>query len=203
MMTKKEFKKTILKDYVISYLDLELGIGYDNELYYVLRKVKNSDDYDYINKMAYDTEEEAAEAALTYAVTNNIQFEDDILKESVSYDIPIDDMPNDEEEDAEEDSENEEDEEAIKSKSKNKKKRSAKTAEAKADTKPKYQGPRTIRVFGKDIYIEEDYTLSDEFIRAKLVEKYNMPNMTSSNTCFVQDDSTGIVDVFMKFNSKG
>ena len=82
-------------------------------------------------------------------------------------------------------------------KKKSSKKKSSKPKE------PKYDGPRIVRVFSRDIYIEEDTNASWEDIRVKLVNEYDLPNFKKEKVSFQFDESTGILEVFLKFNNKG
>lgn len=68
---------------------------------------------------------------------------------------------------------------------------------------PEYDGPRLVRVFGRDIYLEENPKLSNEQIRQKLVEEYNFPNFQKGKVVFDLDSSTGTLEVLLKFQSKG
>lgn len=68
---------------------------------------------------------------------------------------------------------------------------------------PEYNGPRLVRVFGRDIYIEEDPKVSNEKIRQKLVNEYNFPNFKKEKVFFDLDVSTGTLEVLLKFQSKG
>lgn len=73
----------------------------------------------------------------------------------------------------------------------------------KKEEEQSYEGPRTVRVFGRDIYIEEDHTLSHEEIRQKLVNEFNFPNFKKKTTMYDFDLSTGTLEVMLKFNTKG
>lgn len=68
---------------------------------------------------------------------------------------------------------------------------------------PKYDGPRTVRVFSRDIYIEEDPNATFEDIRVKLVTEYDLPNFKKDKVFFDFDESTGTLEVLLKFQTKG
>lgn len=68
---------------------------------------------------------------------------------------------------------------------------------------PKYDGPRTVKVFGREIYIEEDTKVTFEDIRVKLVTEYNFPNFKKDKVFFDFDESTGTLEVLLKFQTKG
>lgn len=81
----------------------------------------------------------------------------------------------------------------------------------KKDDKPKqeikkeekFNGPRVIRVFGRDVYVETDTNITNEDIRIKLVNEFGFPNFDKDKVCFLFDESTGILEVALKFNTKG
>nr|DAV25216.1 MAG TPA: hypothetical protein [Caudoviricetes sp.] len=68
---------------------------------------------------------------------------------------------------------------------------------------PKYDGPRIIKVFGREIYIEEDTNAKFEDIRVKLVTEYNFPNFKKDKVFYDFDESTGTLEVLLKFQTKG
>lgn len=79
-------------------------------------------------------------------------------------------------------------------------------SKAKNSSKPKepeYNGPRLVRVFGRDIYVEEDPKATNEQIRKKLVTEYNFPNFQKGKVFFDLDISTGTLEVLLKFQTKG
>lgn len=84
------------------------------------------------------------------------------------------------------------------------KKVSTKSSKKKSKPKqPKYNGPRTVRVFSRDIYIEENIDATYEDIRVKLVTEYDLPNFKKDKVFFDFDESTGTLEVLLKFNTKG
>ena len=70
-------------------------------------------------------------------------------------------------------------------------------------TEPKFNGPRIIKVFGREIYIEDDTKLKFEDIRVKLVTEYNFPNFKKEKVFYDFDESTGTLEVLLKFQTKG
>lgn len=83
---------------------------------------------------------------------------------------------------------------------KSSKKKSSKKAKP---VEPEYNGPRLVRVFGRDIYIEEDPKVTNEEIRVKLETEYNFPNFKKGKVFFDLDISTGVLEVILKFQTKG
>ena len=71
------------------------------------------------------------------------------------------------------------------------------------NTEPAYNGPRTVKVFGRDIYIEDDSSLKFEDIRQKLVNEYSFPNFKKEKVFYDFDESTGTLEVLLKFQTKG
>lgn len=92
-----------------------------------------------------------------------------------------------------------------KSSSKSKKSSSSKTTASSAPKKTieKFSGPRIVRVYGNDIYVEEDPNATYEDIRKKLVNDYGFPNFTHDKASFYLDESNGILEVHLKFQQKG
>lgn len=82
------------------------------------------------------------------------------------------------------------------------KKPKKKTSKKKKE-EPIFNGPRTVRVFSRDIYIEDDINATFEDIRVKLVNEYDMPNFKKDKVSFDFDAASGILEVFLKFNQKG
>lgn len=68
---------------------------------------------------------------------------------------------------------------------------------------PKYDGPRTVKVFGREIYIEDDTDLKFDDIRQKLVDEYSFPNFKKDKVFYDFDESTGTLEVLLKFQTKG
>lgn len=78
-----------------------------------------------------------------------------------------------------------------------------KTTKKAAPAEPKYDGPRTVKVFGREIYIEDDTNLTFDDIRQKLVDEYSFPNFKKNKVFFDFDESTGTLEVLLKFQTKG
>ena len=78
-----------------------------------------------------------------------------------------------------------------------------KTSKKKTVKKEVYNGPRTVKVFSRDIYIEENPKATNEQIRMKLVNDYGFSNFTKDKVSFEFDSASGILEVFLKFNVKG
>lgn len=83
------------------------------------------------------------------------------------------------------------------------KKKSTKKAKKEVVQEVKYDGPRTVKVFGREIYIEDDTDATYEDIRVKLVSEYNFPNFKKDKVFFDFDESTGTLEVLLKFQTKG
>lgn len=74
---------------------------------------------------------------------------------------------------------------------------------AKKKDEPEYNGPRLVKVFGREIYTEEDPMATNEDIRKKLVSEYDFPNFKKGRVYFDLDSATGTLEVLLKFNTKG
>lgn len=72
-----------------------------------------------------------------------------------------------------------------------------------ASAEPKYDGPRIVKVFGREIYIEDDTDLKFDDIRQKLVDEYSFPNFKKEKVFYDFDESTGTLEVLLKFQTKG
>lgn len=92
-----------------------------------------------------------------------------------------------------------------KAKTKSKSKSKTSSTKTKVEPKPveKFKGPRVIRVFGRDIYVELDEDASDEDIRIKLVNEHGFPNFSKDKVMYMFDESVGILEVALKFQMKG
>lgn len=84
------------------------------------------------------------------------------------------------------------------------KKESTKKAPAKLDkpTTPKYTGPRTIKVYGQELWIETDNSVTLEDIRKRIVEDYQYKEFKADRTTMVMDEE-GIVTAHVQFQKKG
>ena len=76
-------------------------------------------------------------------------------------------------------------------------------AKKKEPEEPIYEGPRTIRVFGREIYIEDDHTMKQEQIRQKLVSEYGFPHFDKNKVFYDFDSTSGTLEVMMKMQTKG
>ena len=79
------------------------------------------------------------------------------------------------------------------------KKAPAKLAEPAA---PTYTGPRSVRVYGQELWIETDNSVTLEDIRKRIVEDYQYPEFKADRTAMVMDEE-GIVTAHVKFQKKG
>lgn len=78
--------------------------------------------------------------------------------------------------------------------------------DTKKDNKPlkSVVGPRPVIIYGKEIYIEEDTTLSLEQIRAKLVDEYKFNEFADKTKVVMEyDDKTGEVRPMIELKKKG
>jgi len=84
------------------------------------------------------------------------------------------------------------------------KKESTKKAPAKLaePETPKYTGPRSVRVYGQELWIETDNSVTLEDIRKRIVEDYQYPEFKADRTAMVIDEE-GIVTAHVKFQKKG
>lgn len=85
----------------------------------------------------------------------------------------------------------------------NQKKSTKKNSKKTTPSEPKFDGPRIIKVFGREIYIEDNTELKFDDIRQKLVDEYSFPNFKKEKVFYDFDESTGTLEVMLKFQTKG
>lgn len=85
-----------------------------------------------------------------------------------------------------------------------KKKSKEKKSEPKAE-KPKevYTGPRIIKVYGDELWIEQDPNVTNEEIRQRIVDEFGYREFRKEKTIFDLDPATGILDIDKSFQKKG
>lgn len=79
-------------------------------------------------------------------------------------------------------------------------------ANKQVEEKPKeqpYTGPRTIRVWGRDLFTETDPEVTQEQIVEKISRDYGFPEFRKGRVTFDLDKETGILNVGLMFNKKG
>lgn len=85
-----------------------------------------------------------------------------------------------------------------------KKKSKEKKSEPKVE-KPKevYEGPRIIKVYGDELWIEQDPKVTNEEIRQRIVDEFGYREFRKEKTIFDLDPATGILDIDKLFQKKG
>ena len=76
----------------------------------------------------------------------------------------------------------------------------------KAESKPKapaYEGPRIIKVYGDELWVENDPTVTNEEIRQRIVDEFGYREFRKDKTIFDLDPATGILDIDKQFQKKG
>ena len=76
----------------------------------------------------------------------------------------------------------------------------------KAESKPKaptYKGPRIIKVYGDELWVENDPTVTNEEIRQRIVDEFGYREFRKDKTIFDLDPATGILDIDKQFQKKG
>lgn len=67
----------------------------------------------------------------------------------------------------------------------------------------KYEGPRTIRVYGSELFIESDLNVTLEEIRQRLVDEFKFVEFSKERTTMFLDKASGIVVPQPHFEKKG
>lgn len=76
-------------------------------------------------------------------------------------------------------------------------------AKAKKEEKKKYEGPRAVRVYGMELFVEPDPNVDLETIRKRIVEEFHYPEFSKERTEMSIDNETGIVVPLIKFEKRG
>ena len=66
-----------------------------------------------------------------------------------------------------------------------------------------FSGPKPVRLFGRPIYIENRRNVTKNDIINTLIDEYDMDELANSEVGLNFDESTGIVEIFIKFRNKG
>ena len=66
-----------------------------------------------------------------------------------------------------------------------------------------FDGPKIIKVFARKVYIDNRKNLTKEQILNTLIDRYEYYDLANSKTGIDFDESTGIVEVYIKFKCKG
>ena len=66
-----------------------------------------------------------------------------------------------------------------------------------------FDGPKIIKVFARKVYIDNRKNLTKEQILNTLIDQYEYYDLANSKTGIDFDESTGIVEVYIKFKCKG
>ena len=66
-----------------------------------------------------------------------------------------------------------------------------------------FDGPKIITVFARKVYIDNRKNLTKEQILNTLIDQYEYYDLANSKTGIDFDESTGIVEVYIKFKCKG
>ena len=93
----------------------------------------------------------------------------------------------------------------IENTSKKKKKERKKKAvdKPKEEPKKKYEGPRHIKVYGEELWVEDDPNVTEEEIRQRIVNEFGFGEFRKDKTIFDLDEETGILDVAKQYQKKG
>ena len=93
----------------------------------------------------------------------------------------------------------------IENTSKKKKKETKKKAvdKPKEEPKKKYEGPRHIKVYGEELWVEDDPNVTEEEIRQRIVNEFGFGEFRKDKTIFDLDEETGILDVAKQYQKKG
>ena len=84
-----------------------------------------------------------------------------------------------------------------------KKKESPKPVAPKAPEEPPYSGPRTIRVWGRDLWVETDPKVTEKQIIEKIASDYGLPEFKEGKVLTALDKEHGILNVTLSFGKKG
>ena len=68
---------------------------------------------------------------------------------------------------------------------------------------PAYEGPRIIKVYGDELWVENDPTVTNEEIRQRIVDEFGYREFRKDKTIFDLDPATGILDIDKQFQKKG
>ena len=145
--------------------------------------------------------------------------EENSEEEAIIEEIKLDDsgdMPNVQVQDEKEQSEVQETDdlnslmEQIETTTKKKKKQQKQEKDKKKQEKEKakeeakkYKGPRHIKVYGEELWTEENPDVTNEQIRQRIVDEFGFKEFTADKTLFDLDESTGILDIGKQFKKKG
>lgn len=69
--------------------------------------------------------------------------------------------------------------------------------------KEPYTSPRIVRVWGRDLFTEEDPSVTEDQIIEKISRDYGFPEFRTGRVTFNLDEETGILNVGLMFNKKG
>lgn len=73
----------------------------------------------------------------------------------------------------------------------------------KTPEKKKFEGTRSVRVYGQEIFEEENPDIDLEVIRKRIVSEFHYPEFSKERTVMSFDDTTGIIVPCIKFEKKG
>lgn len=68
---------------------------------------------------------------------------------------------------------------------------------------PEFSGPRPVIVYGQELFIEEDPSVTLETIRARIVNEFKFPEFSKERTFMSFDKNTGIIVPAIEFKKKG
>ena len=91
----------------------------------------------------------------------------------------------------------------IENTSKKKKTKKKAVDKPKEETKKKYEGPRHIKVYGEELWVEDDPNVTEEEIRQRIVNEFGFGEFRKDKTIFDLDEETGILDVAKQYQKKG
>lgn len=85
----------------------------------------------------------------------------------------------------------------------NKKASKSKSEVKKEEKKSVYTGPRIVKVYGDELWVENDPNVTNEQIRERIVNEFGYGEFTKGKTLFDLDTNTGILDIGKQFQKKG
>lgn len=89
-----------------------------------------------------------------------------------------------------------------KKKSTSKKKSKAPTV-AKKEEEPPYEGPRHVKVWGRELWTELDPKVTETQIVEKIARDFGLPEFREGKVMFDLDKVSGVLSVGLSFNKKG
>lgn len=77
------------------------------------------------------------------------------------------------------------------------------TSDKSKEANNKVTGPRIVKVYGEELWVEEDVNVTNEEIRQRIVNEFGYTEFNPEKTVFDYDSKAGVLDVGKIFNKKG